>query len=295
MSGAQSVTYPDWPPSLIEEGARLLREESQTCGVRRADYRKIAGDLLSVAHARDQLSVLDRYAGRWLRKGGRFLDIGAGWGALLCVAHRERGLDVFGVEPSPASLALGRKSLAIYGLGPSRLVLGEGEAVPFASSTFDVVYSSNVLEHVRDPERVLKEGIRVLRPGGVLQFVVPSYHSFWEGHYGVFWLPGLDRLSARRYLRILGKDPRYMESLQLLTPACMRSMVARIPGVEVLGWGEDLFEERLSSAEDISWGLLDRVMPFVRWMRRTGLASIACRLSRWFDWFNPIVLTLKKY
>ena len=50
----------------------------------------------------------------------------------------------------------------------------DGETLPFPDATFDVVFSSNVLEHVRDVPALLAEASRVLRPSGVMIHVLPS-------------------------------------------------------------------------------------------------------------------------
>jgi SAM-dependent methyltransferase len=47
-----------------------------------------------------------------------------------------------------------------------RLMRGDAHELPFAAGCFDVVYCRYVLEHVRDPQRVLREMARVLKPGG---------------------------------------------------------------------------------------------------------------------------------
>ena len=48
------------------------------------------------------------------------------------------------------------------------VVCGVGEHLPFASSTFDLVLSHEVLEHVRDDRAYLSEALRSLKPGGRL-------------------------------------------------------------------------------------------------------------------------------
>jgi len=57
----------------------------------------------------------------------------------------------------------------------------DGENLPFADATFDLVYSRQVFEHIRYPDRVAAEIFRVLRPGGLfigsLSGLEP-YHSF---------------------------------------------------------------------------------------------------------------------
>jgi SAM-dependent methyltransferase len=51
--------------------------------------------------------------------------------------------------------------------GPGVDVVGSADALPFEAASFDCVLSSQVLEHVVDPRRVIEEMHRVLRPGGV--------------------------------------------------------------------------------------------------------------------------------
>lgn len=53
-------------------------------------------------------------------------------------------------------------------------VRGRLESLPYASESFDVVACVWVLQHVRDPGRVLAELVRVLRPGGSLIVSVPN-------------------------------------------------------------------------------------------------------------------------
>ena len=69
--------------------------------------------------------------------------------------------------------------------------------MPFATGEFDVVASSDVLEHVPDKVAMLHECVRVLRPGGLLFLVAPIRfsvkhlrHDPHYGHAGISVLPG---------------------------------------------------------------------------------------------------------
>ena len=99
--------------------------------------------------------------------GSRVLDIGCG-GGFLTHGLSAAGYEVTGVDPSAAALRSAK------GTGIACLAAGYGEHLPFASSTFDTVVCSEVLEHVRSPDTVLGEAARVLRPGGVLLFSMPN-------------------------------------------------------------------------------------------------------------------------
>ncbi|MEM8962490.1 MAG: class I SAM-dependent methyltransferase [Acidobacteriota bacterium] len=70
-------------------------------------------------------------------------------------------------------------------LGPAgvKRVVTDGEALPFPDGYFDLVFSYDVLEHLRDPEQVLREAARVLRPGGLIYFASgPLYPSPYGLH-----------------------------------------------------------------------------------------------------------------
>ena len=58
-----------------------------------------------------------------------------------------------------------------------RMVALDREALPFGDETFDAVVQSHVLEHVPDPVRLIGEGLRVLKPGGLLYVETPSERS----------------------------------------------------------------------------------------------------------------------
>jgi ubiquinone/menaquinone biosynthesis C-methylase UbiE len=54
------------------------------------------------------------------------------------------------------------------------LIVGDVGALPFASATFDVVISSEVIEHTQNPYRTIEEMSRVLKPNGCLLLTVPN-------------------------------------------------------------------------------------------------------------------------
>jgi SAM-dependent methyltransferase len=61
-----------------------------------------------------------------------------------------------------------------------------GEFVPFAASTFDVILSHEVIEHVQDDCAVVREMVRVLGPGGRIVLFCPNRGYPFETH-GIYW------------------------------------------------------------------------------------------------------------
>ncbi len=95
----------------------------------------------------------------------RLLDLGCGRGGLV----EQLGLpltQVVGVDPDMASLQEHRLALP--------RAAGFSDALPFVADSFDLLFSSWLLEHLARPSRTLAEIHRVLRPGGKFVFITPN-------------------------------------------------------------------------------------------------------------------------
>ena len=117
-----------------------------------------------LAYFRD---VLARRLGTGLA-GLRVLDIGCG-GGFLAEELAALGCQVTGIDPSPASVGAARAHAAGRGLRVGYRV-GAGEDLPVPDAAFAVACCCDVLEHVRDVDRVISETARVLEPGGLYLF-----------------------------------------------------------------------------------------------------------------------------
>jgi SAM-dependent methyltransferase len=113
----------------------------------------------------------------------RVLEIGVGLGA-----DHERfaaaGALLSGIDLSPRAVLHARRRLALFGL-ESQLLIGDAELLPFADSTFELVYSWGVIHHSPDTPAAVAEIHRVLRPGGTAKVMI--YHRFSLVGY-MLWL-----------------------------------------------------------------------------------------------------------
>jgi SAM-dependent methyltransferase len=105
------------------------------------------------------------------RAGERVLDLGCGAGRFVA-ALAAAGADAVGVEVAEAALERAR---AVAPGTDLRLLEADG-SIPLEHGSVDLVWCSEVLEHVADVGYLLAEVRRVLRPGGRLLATVP-YHG----------------------------------------------------------------------------------------------------------------------
>jgi SAM-dependent methyltransferase len=77
-------------------------------------------------------------------------------------------------------------------------VVGDAQCLPFASGVFQRVECDAVLEHVENPEKVVREIERVLVPGGFAHIVTPFCHPFHEypRDFHRFTLDGLKEMAG---------------------------------------------------------------------------------------------------
>ena len=109
------------------------------------------------------------------RPGERVLDLGCGAGRFVA-ALRDAGADPVGVEIASGALERARAVAP----GADLRLLAEDGSIPLEHGSVDLVWCSEVLEHVADGAHLLQEARRVLRPGGRLLLTVP-YHGRVQG------------------------------------------------------------------------------------------------------------------
>jgi SAM-dependent methyltransferase len=109
-------------------------------------------------------------------RGARLLEIGCGMGTDLLQFARG-GAHCVGVDLTPRSVEITRHRFALY-QADGAFLLADGEQLPFASESFDVVYSNGVLHHTPDTAGAIRETHRVLRPGGTAKVMLYHRNSF---------------------------------------------------------------------------------------------------------------------
>lgn len=169
------------------------------------------------------------------RRPERLLDLGCGNGWFcLRLAGLSPRTHFVGVDVSPYCVGLCRERLAAQGApaGGMTVALAGGEELPFADGGFGVVVVQEVLEHVRDPERTLREVSRVLAPGGCALVTTPTrlMTQVWRA---AAWLPA----RARRWWRgdRRSRQPQPQVHDRPLSRREIRRLI-RGAGLETVAW-----------------------------------------------------------
>ncbi len=179
-------------------------------------YRALAED--AVAQLSDHLDL----------DGAVVLDVGAGPGWFRD-AFGDAGAHYLGVDADAGEMSAA-------GLTSAATLLGDAQALPVRTGSVDVAFSSNVLEHVPDPERMADELVRAVRPGGVVFLSYTLWLSPWGGHETSPWHYLGGHRAAQRYTRHHGHPPKnlYGESLFPLSAGRMIRWARSCPDVVVL-------------------------------------------------------------
>jgi ArsR family transcriptional regulator len=147
---------------------RLDRERLDRVLARRAEQlRGRAVDATTPTPAGVDARIIDLMAGEHL---GELLDIGTGTGRMLRLLGVNADSAV-GIDISREMLVLARSNLHAAGLDHLSVRQGNMYQLRFADASFDTVTIDQVLYQAEQPDEVLREAARVLRPGGRLLLV----------------------------------------------------------------------------------------------------------------------------
>jgi ubiquinone/menaquinone biosynthesis C-methylase UbiE len=136
----------------------------------------------------DKLRYLAAVVDSSAYRGQQLLEIGCGIGTDL-VRFARGGARVTGVDLAQTAIELARKNFALNGLAPEDLRVANGEALPFANQSFDIVYAHGVIQYTANPAALIAEAHRVLRPGGTGIFMVYNRISWLNALSKVMKVP----------------------------------------------------------------------------------------------------------
>lgn len=127
-----------------------------------------------------QLLLRHKTKDPFFKEKGNFLDIGCGSGAYLQLMQKD-GWKTYGVEINQKAALLGKQkySLNIFG--------GELIEANFPDNFFDYIRLNHSFEHLLNPDEVLDEIYRIIKPRGKLLIGVPNISGLASKIFGEYW------------------------------------------------------------------------------------------------------------
>jgi SAM-dependent methyltransferase len=213
------------------------------------------------------------------------LDLGCGQLPYIDSFPKEGIKAFFGLDLSMESLMIARRNFK--GKFPLVLVKHSIEDIPFEDGSFDVVISSEVLEHLDNPKNYLREIWRVVREGGYLSLSTPcasvylypcnlplmairpvgwyksvNSHNYWRE--ALSWHPGLRPSILRKWVREAGFSVERHETRLWYYHTPLRLMWRLFSLAERLGMfsASNVFSKYLRSMDT----LLTSNIPIIKWL-----------------------------
>lgn len=144
---------------------------------------------------------------------GKILDIGCATGFFLEQAQQE-GYDVYGVEISDYAAKKAKQKF-----GDNRIFNSNFDKADIPIDNFDIITMSDLLEHVKNPNKLFNKCYKILKPGGIIMIMTPDTDSLsarimrkkWSQykleHLFYFNLKSIKFLAKKYNLKILSKQP----------------------------------------------------------------------------------------
>jgi SAM-dependent methyltransferase len=194
--------HPPDPRQTVDGLSEVFRHSAFTEGSPEARERMMQASSES-RYEDENAFPWDNYFGQSVKRWvvGDVLDLGCFTGG-RAVAWWERyePRTMSGLDVSEIFIEAARSFSKSRGV-PADFRLGSGEKIPWPDASFDAILTFDVLEHVQSVSDSLQECWRVLRPGGHLLAVFPSYFQPTEHHLGfVTGVPGLQYLFSGKTL-----------------------------------------------------------------------------------------------
>ncbi|WP_295697066.1 class I SAM-dependent methyltransferase [Lapillicoccus sp.] len=222
--------------------------------------------------ARKIVLVTQHFLGRDDLAGVRALDIGCSTG-FTAEELSLAGADVTGIDIDEPGLAAATARVGDH----ISFVRAAGDDIPFPDHSFDLVILNHIYEHVVDPDAIMSEIRRVLRPDGIVYMGLVNKFGVMEPHYHLPFLSWIPKRLAHRYIRATGRADSYYETFKTRA-----GLLRMCKGLTVWDYtytvltdsrrfgAEDVVPGPLASLPGAAWRLITPVIPTFVWVGTPG-------------------------
>lgn len=118
----------------------------------------------------------------------KILEVGCGYASNSRILNNSKEFDVYCVDSS-------KKAVDSLKSVIKNASIGDARKLDFKDNSFDIVFSSGLIEHFRNPSELTNEMIRVVKQSGLVITFVPGKYSLWQARihvYGKKWQHGYE-------------------------------------------------------------------------------------------------------
>jgi ubiquinone/menaquinone biosynthesis C-methylase UbiE len=254
-----------------KEAHRVIRDRQKQLAYSDLQYKMLVEDERRVK-ASKIVSVLEHFLGRRDLSGQKIIDLGSSAGFISDELHKA-GAEVTGVDIDEPGLEKARQRFG----DKVQFVCADGEKLPWDDDSVDAIVFNHIYEHVVDPDAVMSEIRRVLKPTGVAYLGLGNKLGVMEPHYRLPFLSWLPDAAADKYMSMAGKGDSYHEKFR--TRAGLRRLCR---GMRVWDYtytvlaeparfsAADLVPGPLQSAPPAVWKALTPIIPTFIWVGTPG-------------------------
>ncbi len=210
----------------------------------------------------------------YIPKKATFLDVGCGAGYSLMKAYTELECEVQGIDPEPGAHGVGRFTEGLWKERP--IIQGFAEALPFPDASFEVVYSSHVLEHVENEAIALQEMKRVLKPGGVLIIGMPTAAMTWVALLSAWVFT--THISMYHFIRSIGSKDMFERFVRIFIPTSHSYPRARFVFYDLFHYRVSNWKQIISIQFKINQTITPGLYPYpdyVQWFPVTRIGRLS--------------------
>ena len=178
------------------------------------------------------------------------LDHGCGGGITLLYLLAQGYTGIYGIDVGDPRPMWNPLLSEVFAIDEPRFLVYDGGVLPLADEQFDLIFSQQVVEHVRDEfiDTYYAEEGRVLKPGGMVFHEVPHRLYPYDSHTRTWFIHMFPHGIRRQLYRLTKNDPDYVDAmLHLRLPGFHRRMLRRH-----IGPFTDQTLERFLGLEDLS-------------------------------------------
>ena len=186
----------------MQEGVQISSKNYYTKKMRQDLYQELFEVENNHWWHQHKRKLVHQLISKYLGRPGKVLDVGAGTGKILSEL-KNKGWQIKGVDGEKEAVRWAKKRGVI--IKQHDLT----KKLPFKDTSFDLVVSLDVLEHIKDDQKLMQEMKRVVKPGGLIVVTVPAYqwlYSYWDkmlGHFRRYLKGDLEKLCLKVKLKLV--------------------------------------------------------------------------------------------